>query len=153
LKSRIEELVKKLKYESKKNAEEAKDALRCEHKKLEDAYALAEKAVNSQNEKIAGISCAIEEAKKTLADAKEIDEEAVKANQDALKNRNSEIDKKKRIINARKSANESAEREILAKSKEVVAVEEKWSWVKALPTPQTEISAARRRLCWKPISK
>ena len=132
LKSRIEELVKKLKYESKKNAEEAKDALRCELKKLEDAYALAEKAVNSQNEKIAGISSAIEEAKKTLADAKEIDEEAVKANQDALKNRNSEIDKKKRIINARKSANESAEREILAKSKEVVAVEEKWSWVKAL---------------------
>ena len=52
--------------------------------------------------------------------------------QKELKSRNSEIDAKKKVINARKAANESAEKEIKAKSAEVITVEAKWSWVKAL---------------------
>ena len=132
LKTRIDELVEKLKYESEKKAKEVKKALQGEQKKLEDAYKAADDAVKSQNEKIAGFKAAIKEAENTLADAKEIDEDSVKAKQQELKERNGEIDKKKKIINARKSANESAEKEIRAKSAEVLAVEAKWSWVKAL---------------------
>ena len=132
LKARIDELVKKLKYESEKKAKEVNKALQGEQKKLEDAYKAADDAVKSQNEKIAGFKAAIKEAENTLADAKEIDEDSVKAKQLELKERNGEIDKKKKIINARKSANESAEKEIRAKSEEVLAIEAKWSWVKAL---------------------
>jgi len=132
LKARIDELVKKLKYESEKKAKEVKKALQGEQKKLEDAYKAADDAVKSQNEKIAGLNAAIKEAENTLADAKEIDEESIKAKQKELRSRNSEIEAKKKIINARKSANESAEKEIRAKSAEVLAVEAKWSWVKAL---------------------
>ena len=132
LKTRIDELVEKLKYESEKKAKEVKKALQGEQKKLEDAYKAADDAVKSQNEKIAGFKAAIKEAENILADAKEIDEDSVKAKQQELKERNGEIDKKKKIINARKSANESAEKEIKAKSAEVLAVEAKWSWVKAL---------------------
>lgn len=132
LKTRIDELVEKLKYGSEKKAKEVKKELQGEQKKLEDAYKAADDAVKSQNEKIAGFKAAIKEAENTLADAKEIDEESIKAKQKELKSRNSEIDAKKKVINARKAANESAEKEIKAKSAEVVAVEAKWSWVKAL---------------------
>lgn len=132
LKTRIDELVEKLKYESEKKAKEVKKELQGEQKKLEDAYKAADDAVKSQNEKIAGFKAAIKEAENTLADAKEIDEESIKAKQKELKSRNSEIDAKKKVINARKAANESAEKEIKAKSVEVLAVEAKWSWVKAL---------------------
>lgn len=132
LKERIDELVKKLKYESEKKAKEVKKALQGEQKKLEDAYKAADDAVKSQNEKIAGLNAAIKEAENTLADAKEIDEESIKAKQKELKSRNSEIEAKKKVINARKAANESAEKEIRAKSAEVLAVEAKWSWVKSL---------------------
>ena len=132
LKARIDELVEKLKYESEKKAKEVKKALQDEQKKLEDAYKAADDAVKSQNEKIAGFKAAIKEAENTLADAKEIDEESIKAKQKELKSRNNEIDAKKKAINARKVANESAEKEIKAKSAEVLAVEAKWSWVKAL---------------------
>ena len=132
LKARIDELVEKLKYESEKNAKEVKKALQGEQKKLEDTYKAADDALKSQNEKIAGFKSAIEEANKVLAEAKEIDEDSVKAKQQELKERNGEIDKKKKIINARKFANESAEKEIRAKSAEVLAVEAKWSWVKSL---------------------
>ncbi len=132
LKTRIDELVEKLKYESEKKAKEVKKALQGEQKKLEDAYKAADDALKSQNEKIAGFKSAIEEANKVLAEAKEIDEDSVKAKQQELKERNGEIDKKKKIINARKFANESAEKEIRAKSAEVLAVEAKWSWVKSL---------------------
>ena len=132
LKTRIDELVEKLKYESEKKAKEVKKALQGEQKKLEDAYKAADGAVRSQNEKIAGFNAAIKEAENTLADAKEIDEESIKAMQKELKSRNSEIEAKKKVINARKAANESAEKEIKAKSAEVITVEAKWSWVKAL---------------------
>ena len=132
LKIRIDELAEKLKYESEKKAKEVKKALQGEQKKLEDAYKAADDAVKLQNEKIAGLKAAIKEAEKTLADAKEIDEDSVKVKQQKLKERNGEIDKKKKVINARKAANESAEKEIKAKSAEIIAVEAKWSWVKAL---------------------
>lgn len=132
LKERIDELFKKLKYESEKKAKEVKKALQGEQKKLEDAYKAADDSVKSQNEKIAGLNAAIKEAENTLADAKEIDEESIKAKQKELKSRNSEIEAKKKVINARKAANESAEKEIRAKSAEVLAVEAKWSWVKSL---------------------
>ena len=132
LKTRIDELVEKLKYESEKKAKEVKKELQGEQKKLEDAYKAADDAVKSQNEKIAGFKAAIKEAENTLADAKEIDEESIKAKEKELKSRNSEIDAKKKVINARKAANESAEKEIKAKSEDVLAVEAKWSWVKAL---------------------
>ena len=132
LKARIDELGEKLKYESEKKAKEVKKALQGEQKKFEDAYKAADDAVKSQNEKIAGFKAAIKEAENTLADAKEIDEESIKAKQKELKLRNSEIEAKKKVINARKAANESAEKEIRAKSAEVLVVEAKWSWVKAL---------------------
>lgn len=132
LETRIDELVEKLKYESEKEAKEVKKELQGEQKKLEDAYKAADDAVKVQNEKIAGFKAAIKEAENTLADAKEIDEESIKAKQKELKSRNIEIEAKKKIINARKAANESAEKEIRAKSAEILAVEAKWSWVKAL---------------------
>ena len=132
LKTRIDKLAENLKYGSEKKAKDAKKELQCEQKKLEDAYKAADDAVRSQNEKIAGFKAAIKEAENSLADAKEIDEELIKAMQKELKSRNSEIDVKKKVINARKTANESAEKEIKAKSAEVLAVEAKWSWVKAL---------------------
>lgn len=132
LKTRIDKLAENLKYESEKKAKDAKKELQCEQKKLEDAYKAADDAVRSQNEKIAGFKAAIKEAENSLADAKEIDEESIKTMQKELKSRNSEIDVKKKVINARKTANESTEKEIKAKSAEVITVEAKWSWVKAL---------------------
>lgn len=132
LKTRINELTEKLKYESEKKAKDAKKSLQDEQKKLEDGYKAADNAVNSQNEKIAGFKAAMKEAEKTLAEATEIDVDSVKAKQNEFIVRKVEIDGKKKVINARKSANETAEKEIKAKSVDIFRVEKKCTWVKAL---------------------
>lgn len=132
LKTRINELTEKLKYESEKKAKDAKKSLQDEQKKLEDGYKAAVNAVNSQNEKIAGFKAAMKEAEKTLAETTEIDVDSVKAKQNEFIVRKVEIDGKKKVINARKSANETAEKEIKAKSVDIFRVEKKCTWVKAL---------------------
>lgn len=132
LEERIAELVKKLRYESEKKAKEEKIKLETEHKKLEDDYQKAVGAVNTQKETIAGFKAAIKESENTLTEAKEIDVDSVKTKQRELQNRQKEINKKQKVINARKSANETAEKEIKAKSADICKVEEKWTWVKAL---------------------
>ena len=72
LKTRIDELIEKLKYESEKKAKEVKNELQGEQKKLEDAYKAADDAVKVQNEKIAGFKAAIKEAKNTLDNYKKM---------------------------------------------------------------------------------
>ena len=132
LEVRIDELVKKLKYESEEKAKEAKQTLRDEAKGLEDAYKAADDAVNLQNEKIAGFKAAIKEAEKVLEEAKEIDVATVEAEQSAFKTRQGEIDEKQKVISARKSANEISEGKIKEKSAEILGVEKRLKWVKAL---------------------
>ena len=130
--ARIDELTKKLKYESAGVAREKKKELTLELEALERAYKLASDELGAQNEKIAGFKAAIEESKKALADAKEVDEDAVKEKQAALKTRRDEISVRQKKVNARRCANETAEREIRARIKDIAAVEEKWAWVRAL---------------------
>ncbi len=130
--ARIDELTKKLKYESAGVAREKKKELTLELEALERAYKLASDELSAQNERIAGFKAAIEESKKALADAKEVDEDAVKEKQTALKTRRDEISVRQKKVNARRCANETAERELRARIKDIAAVEEKWAWVRAL---------------------
>lgn len=132
LSTRIKELTEKLKYESASAAREKKNELTLELEALEGAYKLASDGLSAQNERIAGFKAAIEESKKALADAKDVDEDAVKERQTALKTRRDEIGVRQKKVNARRCANETAERELRSRIKDIAAVEEKWAWVRAL---------------------
>lgn len=132
LDERIGILSGKLKYESEKKAKEEKKTFETVQKNLENAYKDASDAVNSQNEKISGFRAAVEESEKMLSNAKEIDLDSIKNKQGELKSRQKEIGDKQKEINARKSANETAEKGIKSKSAEICNIEEEWTWLKAL---------------------
>lgn len=132
VKARVEELSQKLKYESEQKAREAAKGLVLEAQGLEAAQKAAEDAVNAQNERIAGFKAAAEEARKTLSRATDIDVDAVKHRQTELKARKNEIESEKKALGVRRSLNESTQREIKARSADIVKVEEKRSWMKAL---------------------
>ena len=132
LETRIEELSMKLKYGNAEAATAKKRELSEESSRLESSCEKATEAVNLQNERIAGFNAAIEESKKALADATDVDEDDVRIKQEALKKRQIEINERQKILSAKKSANETAAREIRARLDEVSKVEAKWRWVKAL---------------------
>ncbi|MBQ6702715.1 MAG: SMC family ATPase [Clostridia bacterium] len=129
---RIGVLTSKLRYESEIKANEARLALAEEQTMLENSYRTAFDAVNKQNEKISGYRSAIEEAEKALSDAREIDVDAMRIEQGILQKRQNEINIEQKKISARLSANESADREIRAKSSDICKTEERLAWVKAL---------------------
>ena len=129
---RIDELAKKLRYESEASALEAKIKLVKEQQALEQAYNAAVNAVNEQNQVVSGIRSAIEEAEKTIKNAKELDEEELSAKQDEQKKRQQDIFQKQKTVNARLKINKSIKRDIEEEVKSLSRIEEKLQWIKAL---------------------
>ena len=129
---RIDELAKKLRYESEASALEAKIKLVKEQQALEQDYNVAVNAVNEQNQVVSGIRSAIEEAKKTIKNAKELDEEELSAKQDEQKKRQQDIFQKQKTVNTRLEINKSIKRDIEEEVKSLSRIEEKLQWIKAL---------------------
>lgn len=132
LETRKLELAKKLQYENKVEANQAKAKLNLKKKTLEDALKKAKEDFDVNEKSIAGITSKIEENQKILADSKEINIQEKETIQKELKEQKAVLTQLQKDVHARKTSNQSALEHIKQKSDEIKTVEEKWTWVKAL---------------------
>ena len=129
---RIEELTKKLRFKSKDEAKNAKESLEAKKTEMENALKKAKDDFDECDKNITTLKSKAEENKRILKNAKEIDTAAEEEKQAELKSRKSEITDIQKEIHATRSSNSSALSNIMLKSDEIKAVEEKWIWVKSL---------------------
>jgi exonuclease SbcC len=132
LSERIGALTNKLSYESENASLQARKGFVKEKKALTDAYDAAFKAVTDQDSTIQGLRSAIAEAEKPLETAEEVDSTADRDRQDAITTRQKEIEKQSKTVHSRKNTNQNALKEIEKSEQDMVALESKLTWVKAL---------------------
>ena len=132
LAEQISTLSQSLKYKSKDEAEAEVKKLDIKVKTMQNNIDLAKKSLDEQKNTVTALSSAINEAKKQLKDATLIDVEEVKVRQRELKSKQEEISSKQREINARYSINKSSKAGIEERAEEIIKIEEKLSYVRAL---------------------
>ena len=129
---RIAELKKKLTLETKTEAENQITALKKEAEEIQKAYDDALKDVNDNKEKLVSLKSAKEEILKRIGSGTDVDLEKEKENKQLLEEKQSDLDDKSKTVHSRKTSNQSSLDNILIKLDEIKAVEEKWTWMKAL---------------------
>lgn len=129
---RIAELKKKLTLETKTEAENQITALKKEAEGIQKAYDDALKVVNDNKEKLASLKSAKEEILKRIGGGTDVDLEKEKENKQLLEEKQLDLDDKSKTVHSRKTSNQSSLDNILIKLDEIKAVEEKWTWMKAL---------------------
>ena len=132
LASRISELKGKLEFESKEKAEDEIDELNVKVKEIQDAFDLAQKNLYECETRIAELKSSKAEIVKHLDGAFEIDMDKETEQQSLLETEQSELDRKGKVVHSRISANETALSNIKLKSDDLIEVEKKYMWVKAL---------------------
>lgn len=132
LASRISELKGKLEFETKENAEDKIDELNVKAKEIQDAFDLAQKNLNECETRIAELKSSKAEIVKHLDGAFEIDMDKETEQQVLLETEQSEFDRKGKVVHSRIAANETALSNIKLKSDDLIKVEKKYMWVKAL---------------------
>ena len=129
---RVAELTKKLTFATKTEAENQITALKKEAEEIQKAYDDALKDVNDNKEKLVSLKSAKEEILKRIGSGTDIDLEKEKENKQLLEEKQSDLDDKSKTVHSRKTSNQSSLDNILIKLDEIKAVEEKWTWMKAL---------------------
>ena len=132
LASRISELKGKLEFETKEKAEDKIDDLNVQVKDIQDAFDLAQKNLNECETRIAELKSSKAEIIKHLDGAFEIDMDKETEQQVLLETEQSEFDRKGKVVHSRIAANETALSNIKLKSDDLIKVEKKYMWVKAL---------------------
>ena len=129
---RIEELNKKLKYETKQLAENAKEEYENEKTDIENAIQEARENYNETEKSITAAKSKKEENEKLLEGAEEFDTAAIQNKQNELKLQRKDILDREKEIHSRVNANANIKDSIAAQSAKIEEVEEKWKWVKSL---------------------
>ena len=132
LRGQITGLTAKLPYPGKAAALAEKAALEKKLNGLKTALATAETIHNTCKEELAGLRAAMEQLREQLAVEQEADTEALEAQKADLTARKSEITEAQKDLHARIAANTSVQRNIAAKSKELEALDARYTWMKAL---------------------
>lgn len=132
LEKRIAELKEKLTLESKEKAESEIESLTDKAEQIVKALEVVQNAVNSNKEKIAALKSAKEEILKRIGKDTNIDLEKETEKQQKLTDELASLVKKSKIIHSRITANEASLQNIKLKSDDLIEVEKKYMWVKAL---------------------
>ena len=132
LEKRIAELKEKLTLESKEKAESEIESLTKKAEQIVKALEVVQNAVNSNKEKIAALKSAKEEILKRIGKDTNIDLEKETEKQQKLTDELASLVKKSKIIHSRITANEASLEIIKLKSDDLIEVEKKYMWVKAL---------------------
>lgn len=132
LEKRIAELKEKLALESKEKAESEIESLTDKAEQIVKALEVVQNAVNSNKEKIAALKSAKEEILKRIGKDTNIDLEKETEKQQKLTDELASLVKKSKIIHSRITANEASLQNIKLKSDDLIEVEKKYMWVKAL---------------------
>lgn len=129
---RICELTAKLPFNTKAEAENGIATLQREAEGIEKAHGEAEKALNDNKEKLVSLKAAKAEILKRIGDGTDIDLPKEKADLQVLEEKKELLDLKSKNIYSRITSNKTSLNNILQKSSEVKAAEEKLIWMRAL---------------------
>lgn len=132
LKVRVKELEEKLSFTSKNQAKEMIDKLRGFVEELQQNLEAARKKQYSCKEEMAAVKSAKEEIQRTLEENKEICKEEAMGERARVEEALKEIILKEKIVHSRITSNKAALENIRLKGQELVTMENKYSWVKAL---------------------
>ena len=132
LRSQITEQKAQLPYESKATALAEIATLDTKRKGLVKALADAESTRNGLKESLAAIRATIAQLETQLQDGNEVDLNELETKKAELTAAKAVILAKQKTVHARIMTNEGAQRSIAQKSIELQALEEKYSWIKAL---------------------
>lgn len=132
LKKRIDELKGKLPFDSKAAAVEQIDTLTRQADRLEGHYNDALKGLNECNERLASLKAAKEEITKRLGESVDIDPAAEGAKQQTFEDALANLDRKSKELHSRITANRVALENIRKNAGNLITVEKRYAWVKAL---------------------
>ncbi len=132
LQKRVEELKGKLSFESKEAARVQIDALNDKSEQITTAYENALKKLNEGNERVASLKAAKEEILKRLGSDVQIDLEKETEKLAGIEAEQVTLDGKSKLLHSRINANQTALQNIREKASDLIAVEKRYSWVKAL---------------------
>ena len=122
----------KLLFSSKSAATAQRNALNSERKALQSALEAAEKEYLACKDELTGLSASAQELKKQLAQSTEIDLSAQLENKESFSAQKAFILKEQKSVHTRITTNTSCRRNILGKSTDLSALEEKQKWLRAL---------------------
>ncbi|MBR6633357.1 MAG: SMC family ATPase [Clostridia bacterium] len=132
LEKRISELLEKLMFKTKADAESQITALEDEAEAIQKAYDDLLKEVNDNKEKLASLKSAKDEILKRIGNGTDIDLDKEKENKQFFEEKQAVLDTNSKIVHSRKTSNKSSLDNILQKLDEIKIVEEKWTWMKTL---------------------
>lgn len=132
LEKQIEDLTKKLRYPQKEEAKKRKEEVSAERKALQKALEDAEKEHQECEKALIGLQGKLEQLETLLSRACETDIDEEKQRKKELNQKKDELEERQKRLHTRMETNRTALEHIRAKSGELAALEEKWTWVKAL---------------------
>ncbi len=132
LEKRVSELKAKLSFGSKEKAETEIFALTKKAEQISAEFEKAMKILGDCNERIASLKAAREEIAKRISDDGDIDQEKEGEKLIGLENRSKELEEYLKAVHSRKNLNRIAFDNIRLKSGNLIAVEKRYTWVKAL---------------------
>ena len=130
--NQIEMLRSTLPYEDQAAALKKKRLLEEKRDGLKKALACAENAVNDHARNLAAIRAAIEQLNGRLKDGPQTDAAALEAVKQELAARKNAITQRQKTLHAQITANENARNNIARKTKEMLDLEQRHGWMKAL---------------------
>ena len=143
--SQIKEISKKLKYNSKIEAQTAATALKTEITNHKQTLEKAEEEYRSVENILTALKGKIEQLEKLLKEKEDIDVSKLYEEKEALQIRKTALSEKQEELAIRIDTNSRAKINIEARGSQLSAIEEKWTWVKALSnTANGNISGKER---------
>ena len=143
---RIAELLLKLPFESKSEAEYQTTVFTKEAEIIQKDFDNASKAVKENNRKLASLRTAEEEILKRIGDGTDIDAEKEKENKQLSEIKLARLDAQSKEVHSRKASNKISLDNIFKKLDEIKIIEENLIWVKALSDTANGNISGREKL-------
>lgn len=132
LKMQIADMQAKLPFPQKADAITAQQQRRSRLSTLKKAQTDAESAHNRCKEALAGTGAAIAQLRQQLEGSAEPDTAALETEKSTLLDQRTQITTAQKILHTRITTNDSAQRHIVGKAQELEALDERYTWMKAL---------------------
>lgn len=132
LDERIAQLQEKLTFESESKAEAEITILTTTAEQIQKDYEVAQKNLNACNEKLASLKSARDEIMKRLEGDSDVDPDKESELQATLEGKHKKLSNDEKVIHSRLTANRKSLDNIKAKADALIAVENKYAWVKSL---------------------
>lgn len=143
--SQGKELAQKLRFKSKTEAKAAANALKAEAESYKNTLEKAENDFRAVESSVTELKGKAEQLKKSLEEKEDLDTERLCKEKSTLLDKKTTLTAEHKKVAIRIDANEHIKSSIASKAAELTAIEERWTWVKALSnTANGNISGQER---------